>query len=436
MEFIDREKEIELLDEIRKRSVNSARMTVITGRRRIGKTTLVTKAYDTTPFLYFFIVRKDEVLLCQEFIEEISRNLHVNVLGEFTGFARLFEYLLDLSRTNPFTLVIDEFQEFDHVNKAVYSEIQKLWDKYRRTSRMNLVLCGSVFSMMKKIFEDEKEPLFGRADERINLRPFKVDVIKQLIARHSPGFRNEDLLAFYTITGGAAKYTEIFCDKERFTFSLMLEEIFRENSLLIDEGRNVLVEEFGRDYIIYFSILSLIASSKTSRPEIESILQRDTGGYLDRLEKEYMLIKSIRPVLSRPGGRIQKYMIDDNFLSFWFRFVYKFRSAVEIGNYAFIRNVVERDFDTYSGIFLEKYFREKLALEGAFNTIGSYWEKGNHNEIDIVALDDLHGNALIAEVKMRKDRLRPEVLKEKARNLIAKLDGYNIEYRSYSLDDM
>jgi len=436
MEFIDREKEIELLDEIRKRSVNSARMTVITGRRRIGKTTLVTKAYDTTPFLYFFIVRKDEVLLCQEFIEEISRNLHVNVLGEFTGFARLFEYLLDLSRTNPFTLVIDEFQEFDHVNKAVYSEIQKLWDKYRRTSRMNLVLCGSVFSMMKKIFEDEKEPLFGRADERINLRPFKVDVIKQLIARHSPGFRNEDLLAFYTITGGAAKYTEIFCDKERFTFSLMLEEIFRENSLLIDEGRNVLVEEFGRDYIIYFSILSLIASSKTSRPEIESILQRDTGGYLDRLEKEYMLIKSIRPVLSRPGGRIQKYMIDNNFLSFWFRFVYKFRSAVEIGNYAFIRNVVERDFDTYSGIFLEKYFREKLALEGAFNTIGSYWEKGNHNEIDIVALDDLHGNALIAEVKMRKDRLRPEVFKEKARNLIAKLDGYNIEYRSYSLDDM
>ena len=436
MEFIDRDKEIELLDEIRKRSVNSARMTVITGRRRIGKTTLVTKAYETTPFLYFFIVRKDEVLLCQEFIEEISRNLNVNVLGEFTDFARLFEYLLDLSRTFPFTLVIDEFQEFDHVNKAVYSEIQKLWDKYRRTSRMNLVLCGSVFSMMKKIFEDEKEPLFGRADERINLRPFNVDVIKQLIARHSPGFRNKDLLAFYTITGGAAKYTEIFCDKERFTFSLMLEEIFRENSLLIDEGRNVLVEEFGRDYVIYFSILSLIASSKTSRPEIESILQRGTGGYLDRLEKEYMLIKSIRPVLSRPGGRIQKYMIDDNFLSFWFRFVYKFRSAVEIGNYAFIRHVVERDFDTYSGIFLEKYFREKLALEGAFNTIGSYWEKGNHNEIDIVALDDLHGNALIAEVKMRKDRFRPEVLKEKARNLIAKLDGYNIEYRSYSLDDM
>jgi AAA+ ATPase superfamily predicted ATPase len=216
----------------------------------------------------------------------------------------------------------------------------------------------------------------------------------------------------------------------------MLEEIFRDNSLLIDEGRNVLIEEFGRDYGIYFSILSLIASSKTSRPEIESILQRDTGGYLDRLENEYMLIRSIRPVLSRPGGRIQKYAIDDNFLSFWFRFIYKYRSAVEIGNYKYIQHIVERDFDTYSGVFLEKYFREKLALDRIYSTVGSYWEKGNRNELDIVAIDDLHRKALIAEVKMRKERYKPEVLKNKAKNLSFKLEDYNIEFRSYSLENM
>lgn len=436
MEFIDREKELELLDKIRVRSETSARMTVVTGRRRIGKTTLVTRAYKDFPFVYFFVVRKNEVLLCQEFVEEITRALRVNVLGEFTGFARLFEFLLDLSRKTPFTLVIDEFQEFSHINKAIYGEIQKLWDKYKQTARMNLVLCGSVFSMMKKIFENEKEPLFGRADERINLRPFGVEVIKQLISRFYPVYRKEDLLAFYTITGGAAKYTEIFCDRERFTLTGMLDEIFRDYSLMIDEGRNVLVEEFGKEYGIYFSILSLISSSKTSRPDIESILLRDTGGYLDRLENEYMLIRSVRPVLSKPGGRIQKYAIDDNFLSFWFRFIYKYRSAVEIGNYKYIQHIVERDFDTYSGLFLEKYFREKIASEGVYNVIGSYWEKGNRNELDIVAIDDLHGKALIAEVKMRKERYRLEVLQDKARNLSAKLKDYNIEYRSFSLDDM
>ena len=436
MEFIDREKELELLDEIRIRSSNSAMMTVITGRRRIGKTTLARKAYEGHPFLYLFVVRKNEILLCQEFIEEITQNLKIKVLGEFNTFARLFEYLLVESQSRPFTLVIDEFQEFSHVNKSVYSEMQKLWDRYKSTARINLVLCGSVYSMMKKIFENEKEPLFGRANERINLHPFNVDIIKSAVTAGSTGIRKKDLLAFYTITGGAAKYVELFFDKSRFTLKLMLDEILRENSLLIDEGKNILIEEFGKDYTIYFSILSLIASSKTSRPEMESILLKDVGGYLDKLENEYMIIRSVRPLLAKPGGRIQKYAINDNFLSFWFRFIYKYKSAIEIGNFKYVKHVVERDFDTYSGLFLEKYFREKLALTGNYTSVGSYWEKGNRNELDIVAIDDLHNKALIAEVKMNKSRFRPVILHNNSNNLVNKLNGYSIEYKSFSIEDM
>src|SRR5512133_3493711 len=110
MEFIDRENEMKLLEGIRKRSEKSAVMTVITGRRRIGKTTLTLKAFEGHPFIYFFVVRKNEVLLCQELIEEIRMGLKIDVLGEFNSFARLFEYLLVQSVSQPFTLVIDEFQ--------------------------------------------------------------------------------------------------------------------------------------------------------------------------------------------------------------------------------------------------------------------------------------------------------------------------------------
>ena len=436
MEFINRENELELLEEIRKRSEKSGILTVITGRRRIGKTTLTLKAFEGRPFLYFFVVRKNEILLCQEFIEEINRSLKIDVLGEFKSFARLFEYLLVHAQTQPFTLVIDEFQEFLNVSSGVYGEMQKLWDRYKSTAKINLILCGSVFSMMKKIFEDEKEPLFGRANERITLQPFSVDVLKNLLKGRFTDIKNKDILAFYTITGGAARYVELFCDKEIYTFSQMLDEVFRENSLLIDEGKNVLIEEFGRDYAIYFSILSLISSSKTSRPEIESILQKDIGGYLDKLENEYMLIKSIRPILAKPGGRIQKYIINDNFLSFWFRFVYKYRSAVEIGNYKYLKAVVKRDFDTYCGLFLEKYFREKIVLSGNYTSIGSYWEKGNRNEIDIVATDDMNKKALIAEVKMKKASFRPVVLRSSARNLVEKFRDYQVEYQSFSLEDI
>jgi len=434
MEFIDRENELKLLEGIRKRSEKSAVMTVITGRRRIGKTTLTLKAFEGHPFIYFFVVRKNEVLLCQEFIEEIRMGLKIDVLGEFNSFARLFEYLLVQSVSQPFTLVIDEFQEFLNVNSSVFGEMQKLWDRYKSTAKMNLILCGSVHSMMKKIFEDEKEPLFGRASERISLQPFSVDVLKNLLKSRFTDIKNKDILAFYTITGGAARYVELFCDKEIYTLPQIITEVFRENSLLIDEGKNVLIEEFGRDYAIYFSILYLISTSKTSRPEIESILQKDTGGYLDKLEKEYMLIRSVRPIMAKPGGKIQRYTINDNFLSFWFRFVYKYRSAVEIGNYKYLQQLVKRDFDSYCGLFLEKYFREMIALSGNYTAIGNYWEKGNRNEIDIVAIDDMNKKALIAEVKMKKASFRPVVLRESARNLVNKLGDYQIEYRSFSLE--
>ena len=436
MEFYNREEELRLLDDTRKLSGKSAMMTVITGRRRIGKTTLAIKASEGYPSLYFFIARKSEILLCREFVEEIEMKLNIRVLGEFNSFAKLFEYLMVQAQTYPFTLIIDEFQEFSHINGSVYSEIQNQWDRNKATSRINLVLCGSVYSMMKKIFENEKEPLFGRANEHINLQPFNVNVIRSIVTTKVPDIRKYDLLAFYTLTGGVAKYVELFADKGKFTFSQMLGEIFRENSLLIDEGKNILIEEFGKDYTIYFSILSLIASSKTSRSEIESILIKDIGGYLDRLENEYRIIRSIKPVLSKPGSRIQKYTIEDNFLSFWFRFIYKYRSSIEIGNFKYVRQIVERDFDTYSGIILEKYFREKLALSGRYTMLGSHWERGNRNELDIVAIDDLHKKALIAEVKMNKKKFRPNLLKDNAKNLINKLNDYEIEYKSLSLEDI
>lgn len=216
----------------------------------------------------------------------------------------------------------------------------------------------------------------------------------------------------------------------------MLDEIFRENSLLLDEGMNLLIEEFGRDYTTYFSILSLIASSKTSRSEIESILGKNTGGYLEKLENDYRIIQKVKPVLAKPGGKVQKYFIDDNFLGFWFRFIYKNKAALEIGNYAYARSIVERDFESFSGPYLEKYFRDKLALTGNYSLIGRYWEKGNQNEIDIVAVNDNEKTVLFAEVKRNKTKISPSLLKSKSVKLLQSFPGHTVTYAHLSMDDM
>ncbi len=438
MKFYNREKELTFLKSIKERSETEAQMTVVVGRRRIGKTSLLKKAVENEDTaLYLFVTRKNEVLICEEFKEEIERKLQVKLFGSFTQFKDLFQYLMDLSATRIFSLIIDEFQEFNNVNPSVYSEMQNIWDSYKERSRINLIVCGSVYSLMKNIFENSKEPLFARATERIHLKSFHVDILKEILADNYSEYTPEDLLAFYVLTGGVAKYVELLISKKAFTLSKMLDEVFRENSLFIDEGRNVLIEEFGKDYATYFSILSLIASSKTSRSEIESILEVSIGGYLERMKNDFNLIRKVRPMFAKPGGRNIKYEIVDNFLNFWFRFIYKYQSAVEIGNFGYLRSVVERDYPTYSGKILERFFTEKLVNLQQYSAIGTWWEKGNQNELDIVAVDDFTKAVLFAEVKRKKENISISVLQEKAKKLLqSQLKDYTAEYVGFSMEDM
>ncbi|MCK9404727.1 MAG: ATP-binding protein [Chitinophagaceae bacterium] len=436
MNFYDRESELSLLAAAQKRSEKGSQMTVLFGRRRIGKTLLAMKSVESQNFVYLFVGRKNEQMLCQEFSGEIEMKLGITVLGEYKQFRQLFEFLMRESEARPFTVIIDEFQEFLRVNPSVFSDMQNIWDRYKSKSKMHLIISGSVYSLMKKIFESSKEPLFGRANERIHLKPFSVLVLKEILADHSPGWKPEDLLALFTLTGGVAKYVEIFVDHGCLTLHTMLDEIFSEHSLLLEEGKNILIEEFGRDHLTYFAILSLIASSKTSRSDIESILEKDIGGYLDRLEKEYSVITTVKPIFSKPGSRSLKYRIEDNFLNFWFRFIYKYRSAVEINNFEYLKSIVMRDFSTYSGRFLEKYFIEKLALSRKYSLIGSWWDKKSGNELDIVAVNEMNQQFLIAEVKVNAGSISLPKLKEKSATLVKSLPGYQLKFAGYSLKDM
>jgi len=434
MRFYDREKELSSLKNIEKRSNTQAQMTLLIGRRRVGKTALVKKAYEKR--VYFFVSKKSEAILCEEYVEIIQNSLGVKVFGQIVSFAKLFEYLLEISKSIHFTLIVDEFQEFYQINSGVYSDIQNLWDEYKDSSKINLIFCGSIYSIMTKIFEHSKEPLFGRITNKINLKPFNISTIKQIMQDHNENYKNDDFLAFYIFTGGIAKYVEIFVDNGALTLDSMIDLIFSENSLFLEEGKNILIEEFGKEYTTYFTILSLIASSKTSRGEIESILNKDIGGYLERLEKHFSIIKKIKPIFAKEGSRSVKYEIVDNFLHFWFRFIYKYKSAIEIENFDYVKEIVKRDYSTYSGKFLEKIFIEKLKETKEFSNIGTYWERGNQNEIDIVAVNDLKKYILIAEVKRDKKRIDINALKKRSGKIVQKFKNYKVEFKGFSLEDL
>lgn len=434
MKFYNREEELSELGDLYHQAAGAGRMTVLTGRRRVGKTVLALESAKNTRHLYLFVSRKAETLLCEEYLDEIRRHFAVPVIGEIRHFRDVFALLIEQSRSERLTLIIDEFQEFFHVNPAVYSELQNLWDRNKSSCMLNLICIGSVHSLMYRIFQDAKEPLFGRADRIIFLKAFNIRTISTIIKDHSP-FSLNILFDSYAITGGLPKYLELLVENQALGKDAMLEFILRPYSPFLTEGRNQLVEEFGRDYGTYFSILELIASGKTSRSEIESVLEIHTGAYLSRLENEYALIDRHLPITAKPGGRLVKYFIRDNFLDFWFRFIHRHHSAVETGNFRYLREVIDRDYSTWSGRLLERFFRDLIATTGRYNKIGNYWERGNRNEIDLVAVNDLDRRVLIAEIKRNKSRIHLASLQARSQRLLEYYQGYAVQYRALGLED-
>jgi AAA+ ATPase superfamily predicted ATPase len=439
MKFYNREDEMARLKKIQQLSLKHAQFTVITGRRRIGKTQLLLHATDEQPTLYFFVARKAESFLCQDFIQEIKDKLKIPLLGEISSFGKLFEYLMLYSKEKPFNLIIDEFQEFFHIAPHVYSEMQHHWDINKSESKINLIVSGSVFSMMHRIFENSKEPLFGRATQKLAVKPFETSVLKQILGDHYTAWSPEDLLALYLFTGGIAKYVQLLMDGGAFTKKAMIDMIIKEDSLFLQEGKNMLIEEFGKEYATYFTILSAIARGENTRKKIESIVKREVGGYLTKMERDYNLIAKSIPVFSKVETKKVRYVIEDNFLTFWFRFVYKYSHLVEINGFKELRSIVNRDYATFSGKVLERYFRTKLIEEKGITRIGGYWDRKGETEIDLISVNELDKTAEFIEVKRNPANIDMEKLRQKSYYFLrstGQLKDYQLRYRGLSLADI
>ena len=143
---------------------------------------------------------------------------------------------------------------------------------------------------------------------------------EEILAEYNPGYKMEDLLALYSFTGGVAKYVQLLIDVGATTKAKakMLNQIIRADSVFWGERKAILIEKFGKDYGVYFSILSAIAT------------------------------KNVR------------YTIEDNFFTFWFRFIYKYNYILEIENYESVKAIISRDYETFSGLMLERYFKRVL----------------------------------------------------------------------------
>ena len=198
----------------------------------------------------------------------------------------------------------------------------------------------------------------------------------------------------------------------------------------------MLVGEFGKQYTNYFGILQLIASGMTTQKEVDSVVGKSTGQYMQMLENEYSLIQRNLPYGSKPGSRNVRWRLNDNFLAFWFRFIAPNSQVLAVDNMGLLREMVVDGYTQYSGLMLEKYFRQKYAEMERVTEVSSWWDRSGENEIDLIAVSSIDRQVTIAEVKRNRSKIDLGALQEKSKLIKPLFSRYKIQTVGLSLEDM
>jgi hypothetical protein len=437
LKFYNREAELEALRRIRIASKKSASFTYIIGPRRIGKTFLVEHWLNQLPakqlWIYLFTERKTMTALLDEWREILAERLEF--VPNFKNWDDFFGFVFDLSSRQALTLVIDEFQNFVYVDKAVFFILQKHWDKSHGNSKINLITIGSVYTTMQKIFADKHEPLYGRTTNQMEVRGLELPVLWQILVDYKAG-KFGNLLNWFTLFGGVPKYYALLARDKLFGKSIYraFERLFLfPEAPLAQEGRNVLIQEFGPDYQTYFSILEAIASLPSpTNQKIASYVGVELnhlGSYLKNLEVKFYLISRQVPVVN-PRGKVGVYQIKSDFLSIWFKYIFAYRSWLESRQTGLVLDYFRdnirvdqgRVFEKLVGLLLRSDYRRYPYVEW-----GKYWD--SEVEVDVVGVDRRAKKVLLVECKLAAFKVNQDLvglIDRQAEYMAGLLPGYEV----------
>lgn len=384
--FINRKNEIRILEDIY--SSNSSSLVVIYGRRRVGKTELSREFIKGKKAVYFFIEIKPEALIFKDMEESLEELLKIK--PRIDNWDDFFDMIFE--QKEKLIVVFDEFQNMSKVNPGIFSKFQKYWDLNHNKSQHMFLIIGSYVGMIKKIFKDSKEPLFGRATMLFNIKPFNFFDSSTFLNAFFD-LETEEASKFYFIFGGVPKYLLLAGQMGTRDPVETFKILFLDTKILAEEGKNILTLEFGSEHRSYFSILEAISSGNATPKEISDYTGLPPGAvskYLHELVNNYEIVLREKPVIMS-RARDTRYFLLDNFFNFWFRFIYKNSRLLEINpERAF--ELIMKDINSYFGKAFEKQAAEFLIemnkkglLHFEFMDTGRWWHKTE--EIDIITLN-------------------------------------------------
>ncbi len=438
--FINRLKELETLE--KQYVANQSSLVVVYGRRRIGKTALIAEFLKRHPDSLYFLATEES--------EAQNLNYFKAQVAEFTGnellksaavdWSAVFKALIDYKTKTKKIIVLDEFQYIGQSNSAFPSVMQKIWDTLLKDANVMLILCGSLVSLMKSQTLDYSSPLYGRRTGQIKLKQIPFRYYHEFFGKQS----SDKLLPFYAVTGGVPKYIEAFCGYTD-VYEAIEQNVLNSQSFLYEEPYFLLQKEV-KEIGSYFSLIKAIAMGNRKLSDIAANLGLKQTGItkylkvlmdLDLIEREVPVTESA-PEKSKSG----LYRITDNFIAFWFKFVYPYRTYLEKGETAFVLSQIKKGFvQNYASFVYEDTCREKMWELSAINTwgfhfnkVGKYWG-AKAGEIDIVAIDTIGENLVLGECKYTvspKGLSVLHALQEKSEALLKLTQAKNVQYVIFS----
>lgn len=446
MKFYGREEELQSLrgwlETARKRQ--TSQMVSVYGRRRIGKTTLIRKAFENEkiPVFYFPVEGAvSEAELAQIWISKVCSGYDSAMQLSSTRIIDALSVAMDFSRTKECVFIIDECQILDRLAPHFWGQLQALWDMHKDGTKMLLILCGSVISAMKRIFGGASEPLYGRTSTQIELKPFCTDIIKEIVFDENPAATNRDLLAVYAYTGGVAKYMELLAEKEKLSEKGGLELIFStDGDWFRQEGDIYLANEFRGEAPVYRQIIKAVALGKTKRTEIQSEATEVIGPYLQRLE-EFRVIGRVSPIFEEPKPGSTRFVVLDPYFKFWVNFINNPVAEPLVTEKKWTQAIEETQerLPEYLGRILELWFRRKYMESNDWRLAGGWWDRKGLHETDLVAADTVTKKLQFAEIKLNPAKYNEAKLSLNVAMFFDKhpeMKSWDWSMRCLSLEDM
>ncbi len=412
--FIGREKELGNLDRLY--ASDKFEFAVIYGRRRVGKTAIINEFTKGKTSIYFTGVETNEKQNLENFskciLEHVTKK---SVNTSFSSFQTALEYIFELAEEEKIILVIDEYPYVARASKSLASTLQLLIDKYKETSKLFLILCGSSMSYMEDHVLAYKAPLYGRRTAQFKVEPFEF----QEVCKYLNGLSDEDKALAYGIVGGTPQYLLQLSDKLSMEDNIK-NTYLNPTSAIYEEPQNLLKQEV-REPAIYNAIIAAIASGYSKMSEISTKVGEDTSvcaTYIKNLVS-LEIVKKETP-FGEDSTRKTIYSIADNMFRFWYRFVPENISIISRGAMELAYSRIKPELSDYmGGVFEEicKQYLWSLLLSGKcaidFTDIGRWWGTNPQNrqqvEIDIMGTADKN-TALFGECKWTNEKVDLGVL--------------------------